>query len=97
MVEEILERHGIGAQTKPVKTNYDIANNAESVRREMEDMGFINVKMWFQPTNFIFSTFDDFFKTMFGQPTTAAKLQTLSTEKLEALIADAKECFQKRI
>jgi hypothetical protein len=34
---------------------------------------------------------------MFGQPTTAAKLQTLSSEKLEALIADAKECFKKRI
>jgi hypothetical protein len=46
----------------------------------MLDMGFINVKMWFQPTNFIFQTFDDFFKTMFGQPTTAAKLLTLSTE-----------------
>jgi hypothetical protein len=34
---------------------------------------------------------------MFGQPTTAAKLQTLTSEKLEALIEDAKECYQKRI
>ena len=63
----------------------------------MLDIGFTNVKMWFQPMNYIFETFDDFFKTMFGQPTTAAKLQSLTPEKLEALIIDAKECYQKRI
>jgi hypothetical protein len=74
LVEEILERHGLGPQTKPAKTNYDIANNSEEIKREMLAMGFINIKMWFQPMNFIFQTFEEFFKTMFGQPTTATKL-----------------------
>jgi len=88
-----LEKHGLGNPVKPTKTNYDIAHNSESIRREMLDIGFTNVKMWFQPMNYIFETFDDFFKTMFGQPTTAAKLQSLTPEKLEALIIDAKECY----
>ena len=43
-------------------------------------MGFKNIKMWLQPVNFVFNTFDDFFETLFGQPTTAAKLQTLSKD-----------------
>ena len=63
----------------------------------MQDMGFINIKMWMQPVNFVFNTFEDFFQTLFGQPTTAAKLKDLSPEKLEALMVDAKQQYEIQI
>ena len=58
-------------------------------------MGFKNIKMWLQPVNFVFNTFDDFFETLFGQPTTAAKLQTLSKDNLDSLMQDAKNEYDK--
>lgn len=58
-------------------------------------MGFKNIKMWLQPVNFVFNIFDDFFETLFGQPTTAAKLQTLSKDKLDSLMQDAKNEYDK--
>jgi hypothetical protein len=90
-----MERHGLGPQVKPTKSNYDLAANQESLRKEMLEMGFKNIKMWLQPVNFVFNTFEDFFETLFGQPTTAAKLQTLSKDKLESLMQDAREEYDK--
>lgn len=65
-LESILERHGLGPQVKPTKTNYDLAINADILKQEMEQIGFIGVKMWFQPVNFVFNTFEDFFDTIFN-------------------------------
>ena len=61
----------------------------------MFEIGFKNIKMWLQPVNFVFNTFDDFFDTLFGQPTTAAKLQTLGQDKLESLMQDARQEYDK--
>ena len=60
-------------------------------------MGFVNIQMWFQPVNYVFNTFEDFFQTLFGQPTTAAKLQTLTPEKISDLMEDARAEFDKEI
>lgn len=97
LVEEIMEKHGLGPQVKPVKTNYDLALKRDELKKEMEDMGFVSVKMWFQPVNFVFNDFTDFFQTLFGQPTTAAKLESLDQEKRDKLIEDAKELYKERI
>ena len=100
-LESILERHGLGPQVKPTKTNYDLAINADILKQEMEQIGFINVKMWFQPVNFVFNTFEDFFDTIFNQPATAMKIQTLTLEQQKALIEDARreyvEQFEKAV
>jgi hypothetical protein len=46
MVELIMERHGLGQQVKPTKTNYDLAANQDALRQEMLSMGYTNIKMW---------------------------------------------------
>lgn len=61
LLERVLERHGLGPATKPTKTNYDICLNREEVRKLMTEMGFTNIKMWFQPVNYIFDSFEDFY------------------------------------
>ena len=66
LLEGIMERHGLGPATKPAKTNYDLAHRHEELRKEMLEMGFSKVKIWFQPVNFVFNTFEDFFATLFN-------------------------------
>ena len=61
ILERVLERHGLGPASKPTKTNYDICLNRDEVRKEMTEMGLINIKMWFQPVNYIFDSFDCFY------------------------------------
>jgi ubiquinone/menaquinone biosynthesis C-methylase UbiE len=61
LLERVMEKHGLGPATKPVKTNYDLAHRHIELRQELIDMGFVDVKIWFQPVNFVFNTFDDFF------------------------------------
>ena len=56
-----MERHGLGPQVKPTKTNYDLAANQDALRQEMLSMGFTNIKMWLQPVNFVFNDFNDYF------------------------------------
>jgi hypothetical protein len=60
-------------------------------------MGYTNVQMWYQPVNFVFDTFQDFFETLFGQPTTAMKLKSLSPEKLEELMQDVERQYETEI
>lgn len=97
LLEDVMERHGLGPANKPTKTNYDLAHRHEELRKEMLEMGFARVKIWFQPVNFVFNTFEDFFATLFNQPSTAAKLASLSASALEALMEDAKREYQEKI
>lgn len=96
-----MDRNGLGCATKPSRTNYDLAHSTDSLKKMLEEIGFINVKIWFQPVNFVFNNFDDFFATLFNQPSTAAKLASLPEDKLQALMEDIrkeyKECIEDAV
>ena len=97
LLERVMEKHGLGPVTKPTKTNYDLTLKKEDLRLEMTEMGFKDIKMWFQPVNYVFNTFECFFETLFNQPSTAAKLQTLTPEQHDALMKDVKEEYEANI
>ena len=45
---------------------YDLGKDPEGLKKEMEEMGYTKVKIWYQPTNYNFENFEEYFVTMYG-------------------------------
>ena len=58
-------------------------------------MGFAKIKYWFQPMNFRYENFEDYFSTVFGFPNIVKLLQSLDAEKLSKVKEDAREQYEK--
>ena len=46
-INVVLERHGLGPKEKPKKTNYDLGKDPEGLKKQMLEMGFSNIRMWY--------------------------------------------------
>ena len=64
--ELVLDKHGLLPQEKPAKTGFDLGMNPDALRKEMTEMGFTNIKMWYQPMNFNYQSFDEYFNFQFA-------------------------------
>ena len=65
ILEQILEKYGGGPKEPPKRTNYDRGANPELLKQEMEEIGFTDIRMWYQHMNFIYQSFEEFFTQLF--------------------------------
>lgn len=66
ILETIMEKYGLGPKEKPKKTNFDLGKDPEGLKKELENFGYTNIRMWYQPMNYVLNTFDDYFNIFFG-------------------------------
>jgi ubiquinone/menaquinone biosynthesis C-methylase UbiE len=45
--DTILEKYGLMPKEKPAKTNFDIGMNPDALRKELVEIGFTDIKMWY--------------------------------------------------
>ncbi|CDW78817.1 UNKNOWN [Stylonychia lemnae] len=91
----LIDKFKIGPAEKPVKTNFHISQNKEAVRQEMIEMGFSNIKMWFQPMNFPYQNFEEYWATIFGQPPAQAAMAKLDDEGRKQIKLEAEELYHQ--
>ncbi|CDW81850.1 UNKNOWN [Stylonychia lemnae] len=91
----LIEKFKIGPDEKPAKTYYHICQNKDTVRQEMIDMGFSNIKMWFQPMNFPFKNFEEYWATVFTQPPAQVAMAKLDDEGRKQIKLEAEELYNK--
>ena len=54
ILNQILAKHGLGPKEPPKKSPFDLSQNPEALKLEMESLGFSKVHMWYQTQNFKF-------------------------------------------
>lgn len=71
----VFAKHGLvppgGA---PAKTFFDLSNDLDALKKEMEEIGFKNIRMWYQTMNFCFKDADEFLASMIDSPPCRAGL-----------------------
>ena len=60
-------------------------------------MGFSNVRIWYQPMNFNYTDFEDYFNTIFKQPTAAAAMKELDEATVSKIKQDAKALYEEKM
>ena len=97
ILDTILEKHGLGPKEKPKKTNYDLGKDPEALKKQFESMGFSKIRMWYEPMNFNYTDFEDYFNTIFKQPGAAAALKTVDEKTLASIKEDVKNLYEERM
>ena len=59
--ETIFKKYGLGPKEKPKNTPYDLGHDPSSLADEFRTHGYSEVHMWYQPINFAFKDFEDYF------------------------------------
>lgn len=65
------------------------------MKKDFEEAGFINVKMWYQPTNFLIPDFDAYWDWQSQSPFNPQILLDESAEITIKVKAEMKESFDK--
>ena len=50
------------------------------MKKQLNEVGFTNVKIWYEPMNFPYSDFEDYYRTFFEFPSAIAALAKLTEE-----------------
>ncbi|CDW79798.1 coq5 family protein [Stylonychia lemnae] len=95
IVNQIFEKYQLGPKVKPTKTNFHICQNQDQVKKEMEDIGYTNIKMWLQPMNFPYQDFNDYWETMFARPTFVPLLAKLSEDERKQMKQDTEDLYDQ--
>eukprot|EP00347_Sterkiella_histriomuscorum_P001934 403370107 len=94
---EVYENNDLGPKEKPAKTNWHLGQDQQKLKSELESVGFDNIHMWYQPMNFPYRTFEEFYESIFQQPTSAATLATLDEAGKNKIKEDARKLFDERM
>lgn len=47
ILEDIMEKHGLGPKEKPKKTNFHLGKDPVAFKQELLELGFSNIKIWY--------------------------------------------------
>lgn len=97
IMKEVYEIHGLGPKEQPAKTNYDLGKDPLKLKAEFEQHGFTNVRMWYQQMNTPYTDFEDYYQTIFHQPTSLAILNSLDEVKKAEVLATARKLYDERM
>ena len=99
ILSRVFAKHGLlppgGA---PAKTFFDLSNDLGALQKEIAEIGFTSIKMWYQAMNFVFKDADEFLTSIIDPPPARAGLQFVkSPEQLEQVKNDIKDEFNRVI
>lgn len=97
ILEDIMTKHGLGPKEKPKKSNFDLGKDPEGMKQELLALGFSNIRIWYQPMNFNYADFEDYFNTIFKQPTAAAVMKELDEATVSKIKEDAKALYEEKM
>ena len=97
ILDEVLIKHDLKSKIPPAKTSYDLGKDPEALRTEMESLGFLNVRIWYQPMNFNFKNADVYTEAICNTVTAQTALKKSTPEVRDQIISDLKDLYNQRM
>lgn len=79
IMKEVLVKHSLWPAKAP-RNNHYLGEDPERMKHELEQYGFTNIKMWYQPMYFPYSDFEDYYQSLGQMPNYKALFAQASEE-----------------
>lgn len=97
-LNKIFAKHGLLPPEPPKKTFFDVGQDPEALRKEMKELGFKNIRMWYQAMNFNIKNGDEYLESLMNSPPMKVGMDNVkSPEQAQRVMADIKDEFNKII
>ncbi|CDW71332.1 ubiquinone menaquinone biosynthesis methyltransferase [Stylonychia lemnae] len=93
ILEGLLDKYGVGPKEKPARTNHHLGQDPAGMKKQMTELGFSNIKIWYEPMNIPYKDFEDYYQTFFEFPNSVIALSKLNEDQRCQIKQDAKELF----
>lgn len=97
LMKDLYKLHNLPNMEEMLKRVHRFGENPEATAKELEEQGFVNVRIWYQPMYFTCERFEDYDQITIQHPfVKKSVLEKFTDQQRDAFMADARKLFDQR-